>query len=184
MINESWQPKIRGWWNIDVEAYKLILQLAQERFNDVAEENISITDKSQKILILTLSITGFFVPFFSDKHITDNFVFFIVGIAFCVFVWNIYLLWSLLTSKGVYRKGLSPSLSFRDDLDSPENEDGNIKNQLQLTFFNAICVLESSIEQQRNLNNKRIYTFNYCILSICIYLIIVSILVAIILNRS
>lgn len=184
MEEYSWQPKIRGWWNIDVEAYKLIYQLAKERFSDVIDENISITDKSQKILILLFSITTFFIPFFSGKHIYNCIVFLLVGVAACIFCWNLCLLHSLLSGKSLYRKGLPPSLSFRADLDTPEDQDGNIKYQVQLTYFNSICVIENSIQKQKELNDKRIKTFNNCIVAIGLYLLIISVLVTIILYRS
>ncbi len=74
MEENSWQPKIKGWWNINIDAYKLIYESANKRLEDLISETISTTDKSEKNLIFVLALASFSITFFSAKGINSIFI--------------------------------------------------------------------------------------------------------------
>ncbi len=88
------------------------------------------------------------------------------------------MIYNLLAGKDVYRVGLPPKLSFRNDLDSDDNKD----HQLQLTYYNAICIIENSIEKQRELNENRFPIYNKSITTSTILLLIIAIATAVIIQ--
>lgn len=178
MEENSWQPKIKGWWNVDIDAYKFIYESASKRLEDLISETVSTTDKSEKNLIFVLALASFSITFFSTKNIDSLFVQVLITLAAIVFVYNLYLIYKLLAGKDIYRVGLPPKLSFRDDLDSDDNKD----NQLQLTYYNAVCIIENSIEKQRELNENRFPIYNKSITTSTILLLIIAVCTAFIIR--
>ena len=178
----GWKPGIRGWWNIKAEAYKVIFELAKERLEDVIDETIAITDKSQKILIALFSIILFFIPLFiSHTHHYTCIVFILLILSAICFGFNIFNLYILLSAKPSYRLGLSPIKSFRNDLDTLDENGGNIKYQLELTYFNAICTMQDNISKQVLLNDGRILVYKRSLKLTSIFLLLIAVLTGIIL---
>jgi hypothetical protein len=182
MENPIREKKINKWYNVSAEAYKIIYELATNRFEDVLSESESVTEKSIKMITAILVFVGFFTTLLINEHLNKiysniSLLAWSGGFIFLV----ISLLVFLLFPKTIRNRGLSPKTSIIDGLDNEEDRD----YQTQITYYNAISQIQNNIDFMVDANKTRhsLYTIAL-ILSILILVYIPPLSVYIILSRS
>ncbi|MES2427036.1 MAG: hypothetical protein V4560_08675 [Bacteroidota bacterium] len=182
MDNPISKQKIDKWYNVNVDTYKVVYDLALSRFEDVLSESESVTEKSIKMITAIIVFVGFFATILVNDHLSQllshipliawsgGFIF----IVLCLLVF-------LLFPKRIRNRGLSPSTSIINGLDNEEDR----ANQLQLTYYNTISQIQSNIDFMVSANRSRHVFYTIALIaSIFILAYIPSITVYIILYRS
>lgn len=136
---------IDDWSKVEKESYELALRLAQERFNERVLESESITTKSIKMLLLNLSLFGWFVSIAMTKELSVGSLSIL-----SVFVTLIILI-GLIMPKEVRDKGISPAILFPDYFDKLYHGE----QQVKLIYFNAVSIVQQNIDIMSILNFQR-----------------------------
>jgi len=182
MTNPISKNKINKWYNVDIAAYKVLYDLALLRFEDVISESESVTQKSIKMITGIVLFIGFFTTLLVNEHLSQlsNHISLIAWSGGFIFV-VLCLLVFLLFPKLIRHRGLSPNTSIIDGLDNDED----LSNQLQLTYYNCISQIQANIDFMIHANkNRHIFYTIALIASILILAYIPSMAIYIILYRS
>ena len=157
---------IPKWYEVKEHSYKLIYELAKERFEEYASESESITNKSIKIFTALIGIAAFIIGFILKKKIPlgNDYIFITICLLFAV---ALYCVYGLISPKNIYHRGIDPSIAANKDIFVEENKD----YQLQATYYNIIKVLQNNINGMYDINEIRMkrYTLSlYALFSIII----------------
>jgi len=166
----EWKPNFDKWYKVNKESYKLIYELAKERFEEVSSESESITDKAIKMLTAVVSVFGFFIGFIFKQHSSHWFIFVLIPLV----ATDIYYLYHLLTPKESRLRGLPPSESIPRNLDSEEDQEV----QTEMVYYQAIVHYQNNISIMKKKNESRIVNYKIAIKLFLVILIIISIFVA------
>lgn len=167
----EWKPNFEKWYNVNKESYKLIYELAKERFEEVSSESESITDKAIKMLTAVVSLFGFFIGFALKQQSNYWFIYVLIPLV----VADIYYLYHLLTPKESRLRGLPPSESIPKDLDNKEDQEF----QTELVYYQIIVHYQNNISIMKKKNEDRIINYKIAIKLSLLILSIMSIFVAI-----
>lgn len=156
MDNESWKPNFK-WYKVNPEAYKLILDEAKERYEDIMSESESITNKSIKMVIALAAFIGFTLDFAIKNSFKEIIPVYILLLIIFLDVW---LLYKLILPKQIRGRGVPPILSIDEDIDDDENK----AHQVQLTYFRLVVTMQRNIYFMTKKNNKRAKIYKIALL--------------------
>jgi len=143
----AWVPPIESYYKVEADAYKIIFDRAQERFEDVMTESESITEKSLKMLTWLGALAGFLVGVEVKKEIGTPSI--ILSLVF--FAIEAILLLLLIIPKQIKNRGLPPSVGMPAKLDTEEKE-----HQVQLVYFLHIVKLQDNVSFMIARNSRRV----------------------------
>lgn len=162
---------IDDWSKVEKESYQLALRLAQERFNERVLESESITTKSIKMLLLNVSLFGWFVSIAIKKELSMEEL-----PTLSVFVTLIVLI-GLVMPKQVRDKGISPAILFPDYFDKKHHGD----EQVKLIYFNAVSIVQQNIDVMSILNSQRAKKYQLALILSMINIVLLAYSVVILL---
>ena len=146
MQDKMWKPNIKNWEKIPLESYKLILSQSKERFEEFASDSESITNKSIKMLGLSVLLGSAIIGY----GLTINkFVFVLFILLYSI---DFLLIIELIFPKEVIYRGASPQLINWQDFDEKENTSDD---KIALTYFQEIVRTGDSIERMHQYNSIR-----------------------------
>lgn len=149
MKYSKWEPEFR-WYEINADAYKLILDQGKERFEDIMSESESITNKSIRMLIALAAFSGFLIDFFLKEPISLR-LYLGAAVIFSAVIGDVFILYILISPKQIKNRGLAPKLTIDKDIDDTENK----AFQVELTYYRSIVLTQQNIDDMINKNEKR-----------------------------
>lgn len=162
---------IDNWSNVEKETYEIALRLGQERFSERVSESESVTNKSIKMLILNVSLFGWFVGLSFSQHIQ-------IGLLSLLSVFfTLFLLIGLIMPKSVRDKGISPSILLPDLFDKRHKG----KEQIKLIYFNALSIIQQNIDIMSQLNSQRASKYKFALILSMVNMILLAYSVVILL---
>jgi hypothetical protein len=166
----KWRPPFNKWYKIDKEAYKIIFEQAQKRFEDVMGESESVTDKSIKMISILSGILGVLIGVYFNQKVT-HIPFWLKGGIILLAAAEAFLLFNLIAPKQNRNRGMTPEFSIPKDLDNDEDQ----KMQAELVYFQSIILLQDNIDFMIEKNKKRAQCYK---LALVIFLILFSTTIA------
>lgn len=151
--------KIERWYNVRLETYIIIYELAKQRFDDIISEVESVTEKTIKMITGLLTIVGFFAGYLINKPILIERNIMLLIISGGLIIIELILLVVVVLPKKVKGKGMSPQFSIVQGLDREEDK----SVQQELTYYNAIVALQENIDFMLANNNTRVYIYRITI---------------------
>lgn len=146
---KEWDTIAKEWDLVPVEAYKFMFSQVKDRYDDILSESVSITDKSIKIL--TISIGGLSV--LAGYFIKNNDVCLGALIPLGMFYFaNFALLILLMFPKPVPLKGSPPKEIFINSLD---NTTYVADDKISVLYYNELIRYQGRIDFLNSENNKR-----------------------------
>lgn len=166
--NNLWLPDLEDWGKVNVEAYKVIFDLAKERFAELMSNSEDITTRSERLLIGISTVIAAFFGTSIKLHISPP----TITVAILLYGLDLGVLLSLLLAKRAQTRGSRPSESFPSKLDDETKY--KVNEQLKLVYHKQILYLEEKIKKMKGLNDTRsrryqfglVYTFALIVLSI------------------
>lgn len=168
--HQRWTEKISKWENVSVDEYKLIFDLAKERFEDVLSETESITDKSIKIFTAAIVFCGFLVGIITQNkkfHLPILWIDITIGLITSTIFFVVIVIWP----RGTRRRGLPPIVSTTPNFDNDEDK-GYL---LQKLYYNCIGVFQDNIDLTISRNKERIIYYNFVQVSFVLLLIVMAV---------
>lgn len=163
------EDKIKNWHEVKLESYKIIIDLAKERFSEVVSESESITDKSFRILGIIgayFTVLGYYVS--SNKQVLE---FVNIPIAVIVFVFmlisltSIFWFFKLILPKFVINKGLPPLVVMPDHVDSKDD----FEHQEKMLQYNIVVSYQNNIVYMSSQNEKRAKVYTKALISFYLF---------------
>lgn len=153
----QWKPNFDKWYEVDISAYKFILEQATKKKDEVLSESESITDKSMKIVAAVAAFLSIFYGIVGQKHIPV-----VAGaVPTILSVIAIGIAVTLLFPKGVRSRGIAPNVLIPSHLDSPEDKGF----QEHMLYYSAIVILQDDIQEMRMKNLGRAGRYGVCLVA-------------------
>jgi hypothetical protein len=152
-----WEPKIKDWEKIGIDAYKFIYQQSEKRFEEIMTESEAITDRALKLFILMVGLLSLFIGF-SLKAGNTNWI---ILLSVFYVLDTILLVW-LMRVKNLFLRGSAPIEIFIDNLD---REDYTESDQASILYYNEICRYQDKIDKNKEKNTDRqmVYLLTICL---------------------
>ena len=162
---------ISHWSTVEKETYEIALRLGQERFSERVAESESVTNKSIKMLVLNVSLFGWFVGLCFSNNIE-------IGLLSLLSVFaTLIILIGLIMPKSVRDKGISPAILLPDLFDKSHRGESQIK----LVLFNALSIVQQNIDVMSNLNSQRASKYKCALILSMVNMVLLSYSVVILL---
>lgn len=156
------------WYDIEIEAYKIIYDNAKDKFEDVISESESITNKSFKI-ISAAAIVAVFSFNQLNRYIAKYWLFPLEIILAILFISIGLILMGLLFPKEIRGRGIRPTISIPAELSNGLNT----KIQDKMVYYNIISIIQENIEIMIHKNTQRAIYYGY---SMRIFFITISLI--------
>lgn len=172
--NQAWENILEGWDSFPIEAYELALSESKENFEELATDSENITDKSIRILILSISSSIGFTIYLLESSQNIGYYLFIPLLLFGVICIQSI---KLMFPKQIIPRGTKPEHIMLNIYDNYDNE----KSKLNALYYNTIRQYNKAINDFEELLRSRHDSYSLLLITLGMYftsiIIILSFLV-------